>query len=160
MPKSWADLAQFAGAVAAKHPNLSGPAYQWLAGYFQTNGVDAGKAFLAQSLTNKEISGLGSGGKINKEVPTGTAKAGINQDSSIIAKMVAGEPLVAVYPSESSVVPPQGLVIGAKSQHMEAVAKFIGFVAGPEGQAATQDGDDTDFCFIPVIDGVKAREGG
>ena len=65
MPKSRADLAQFAGAVAAKHPNLSGPAYQWLAGYFQTNGVDAGKAFLAQSLTNKEISGLGSGGKIN-----------------------------------------------------------------------------------------------
>ena len=93
-------------------------------------------------------------------MPTGTAKAGINQDSSIIAKMVAGEPLVAVYPSESSVVPPQGLVIGAKSQHMEAVAKFIGFVAGPERQAATQDGDDTDFCFIPVIDGVKAREGG
>ena len=93
-------------------------------------------------------------------MPTGTAKAAINQDSSIIAKMVAGLPLVAVYPSERSVVPPQGRVIGAKSQRMEAVATFIGFVASPEGQAATQDGDDTDFCFIPVIEGVKAKEGG
>jgi iron(III) transport system substrate-binding protein len=156
-PKSWADLVKFAGAVAAKDPNLSGPAYQWLAGFFQTNGVDAGKALLAEVLTNKDLSGLGSGGKINKAVLTGDAKVGINQDSSIIAKQVAGEPVVAVYPSEGSVALPEGLGIGAKSQHMEAVAKFIAFVTSPEGQAAMQDGDDTDFFFIPVIDGVKPK---
>ena len=32
MPKSWADLEKFAGAVAAKDPNLSGPAFQWRSG--------------------------------------------------------------------------------------------------------------------------------
>ncbi len=156
-PKSWADLAKFAGAVAAKDPNLSGPAYQWLAGFFQTNGVDAGKALLAQVLTNKDMSGLGSGGKINKAVLTGDAKVGINQDSSIIAKQVGGEPVVAVYPSEGSVALPEGLGIGAKSQHMDAVKKFIAFVSSPEGQAAMQDGTDTDFFFIPVIEGVKPK---
>lgn len=158
-PKSWADLAKFAGAVAAKDPNLSGPAYQWLAGFFQTNGEEAGKALLAQVLTNKALSGLGSGGKINKAVLTGDAKVGINQDSSIIAKQVAGEPVVAVYPAEGSVALPEGLGIGAKAQHMEAVKKFIAFVTSPEGQAAMQDGDDTDFYYIPVIEGVAAKAG-
>ena len=88
MPKSWVDLAAFAGSVAAKDPNLSGPAYQWLAGLFQTNGVDAGKALLSEMLTNKALSGLSSGGKVNKAILTGDAMVGINQDSSIIAKTV------------------------------------------------------------------------
>ncbi|MGT2467179.1 ABC transporter substrate-binding protein [Mesorhizobium atlanticum] len=79
MPKSWADLQAFAGSVAAKDPNLSGPAYQWLAGLFQTNGVDAGKELLARTLTNKSLSGLSSGGKVNKAVLTGDASVGINQ---------------------------------------------------------------------------------
>jgi iron(III) transport system substrate-binding protein len=158
-PKSWADLAKFAGSVAAKDPNLSGPAYQWLAGFFQTVGVEEGKALLAQVLTNKDLSGLGSGGKINKAVLTGDAKIGINQDSSIIAKMVAGEPVIAIYPSEGSVALPQGLGIGAKTQHMDAAKAFIAFVTSAEGQAAMQDGDDTDYFFIPVIDGVAAKEG-
>ena len=86
MPKSWADLQAFAGSVAAKDPNLSGPAYQWLAGFFQTNGLDAGKALLAKTLTNKSLSGLSSGGKVNKAVLTGDASVGINQDSAIFVE--------------------------------------------------------------------------
>lgn len=156
-PKSWADLARFAGAVAAKDPNLSGPAYQWLAGFFQTVGVEAGQKLLVEVLTNKTISGLGSGGKINKAVLTGDAKIGINQDSSIYVQIAKGEPVVAVYPTEGSVALPQGLGIGAKSQHLDAAKKFISFVTSAEGQAAMQAGDDTDYFFIPVIDGVKPK---
>lgn len=159
MPKSWADLKTFAGSVAAKDPNLSGPAYQWLAGFFQTNGVDHGKALLKQVLTDKSFSGLSSGGKINKAVLTGDAKLGINQDSSIIAKVVAGEPVVAVYPAEGSVALPEGLGVSAKTKHMEAVMKFIAFITSKEGQAAQQAGDDTDFYYIPVIAGVAAKKG-
>ena len=158
-PSSWADLAKFAGAVAAKDPNLSGPAYQWLAGFFQTNGVDSGKALLTQALSNKTLSGLGSGGKINKAVLTGDAKVGINQDSSIYAQIAKGEPVAAVYPAEGSVALPQGLGISAKTQHLDAAKKFIAFVTSPEGQAAMQDGDDTDFFFIPVIEGISAKPG-
>lgn len=156
-PKSWADLAKFAGFVAAKDPNLSGPAYQWLAGFFQTLGVEPGQKLLAEVLTNKTISGLGSGGKINKAVLTGDAKIGINQDSSIYAQIAAGEPVVAVYPTEGSVALPQGLGIGAKSQHLDAAKKFIAFVTSAEGQAAMQAGDDTDYFFIPVIEGVQPK---
>lgn len=159
MPKSWADLTNFAGFVAAKDPNFSGPAYQWLAGLFQTNGADEGKALLNKILTNKSISGLSSGGKINKAVLTGDAKLGINQDSSIFAQIAKGEPVVAVYPSEGSVALPEGLGIAANTTHMDAVNKFIAYVNSPEGQAAMQDGDDTDFYFIPVIDGVKPKPG-
>lgn len=156
-PKSWADLTKFAGFVAAKDPNLSGPAYQWLAGFFQTNGEEAGKALLAQVLTNKTISGLGSGGKINKAVLTGDAKIGINQDSSIYAKIAAGEPVAAIYPAEGSVALPQGLGIGAKSQHLDVAAKFIAFVTSAERQTAMQAGDDTDYFFLPVIEGVAPK---
>ncbi len=159
MPASWADLEKFAGAVAAKDPNFSGPAYQWLAGFFQTNGVDAGKALLEKVLTNKTISGLSSGGKINKAVLTGDAKVGINQDSSIFAEIAGGEPVVAVYPKEGSVALPEGLGVAANSKHMDAVNKFIAYVTSVEGQAAMQDGDDTDYFFIPIIDGVKAKPG-
>jgi len=159
MPKSWADLEKFAGSVAAKDPNLSGPAYQWLAGYFQTVGVDAGKKQLQATLTNKALAGLSSGGKVNKAVLTGDAKLGINQDSAIIGQKAAGEPVIAIYPKEGSIALPQGLGISSKTQHLEAVRKFIAFVMSPEGQAAMQNGDDTDFYYIPVIHGVKPKAG-
>ena len=90
---------------------------------------------------------------------TGDAVVGINQDSAIFSKIAAGEPVVAVYPKEGSVALPQGLGISAKTQHMDAARKFIDFVTSAEGQAAMQNGDDTDFFFIPVIDGVKPKPG-
>jgi iron(III) transport system substrate-binding protein len=158
-PKSWADLEKFAGSVAAKDPNLSGPAFQWLAGVFQTDGVDAGKALLHKVLTNKALAGLSSGGAVNKAVLTGDAKLGINQDSAIISKVVSGEPVGAIYPIEGSVALPEGLGISAKTTHMDAIRKFIAFVTSPEGQAAMQDGTDTDFYFLPIIQGVKAKAG-
>jgi iron(III) transport system substrate-binding protein len=159
MPKFWADLAQFAGRVAAKDPNLSGPSYQWLAGLFQTNGVDRGKALLTAALTDKSLSGFSGSGKVNKAVLTGDATIGINQDSSIFAEKAKGEPVVAVYPAEGSIALPQGLGISAKTRHMEAVRQFITFVTSPEGQAAMQAGDGTDFFFLPIIEGVKPKPG-
>ncbi|MET3901416.1 iron(III) transport system substrate-binding protein [Devosia sp. UYZn731] len=159
MPKGWGDLPAFAGFVAAKDPNLSGPAYQWLAGIFQTNGVDAGKALLATVLTNKTLSGLSSGGNVNKAILTGDATVGINQDSAIIAKIASGEPVVAVYPTEGSVALPQGLGISANTKHLDAARQFIAFVTSPAGQAAMQEGDDTDFFFMPLIDGVTGKPG-
>jgi iron(III) transport system substrate-binding protein len=158
-PKSWADLVNFAGTVAAKDPNLSGPAYQWLAGFFQTNGVDAGKALLGKVLTNKKLSGLSSGGKVNTAVLTGDAQVGINQDSAIFAKIAGGEPVVAIYPTEGSVALPEGLGVSAKTKHMDTVTKFIEYVTSAEGQAVMQDGKDTDFFFIPIIKGVNAKPG-
>lgn len=159
MPKSWADLAKFAGKVAAKDPNLSGPSYQFIAGLFQTNGVDAGKALLKTALTNKTISGLPSNGKVAKAVLTGDAAVGIAQDSAIIQNQLAGEPVVAVYASEGSVALPSCLGMSATSQHLDAAQKFIAFVTSPEGQAAMQNGDDSDFYLIPLIKGVDAKNG-
>lgn len=158
-PRSWAALKPFAGSIAAKDPNLSGPSYQWLAGLFQTNGVDGGKALLSEILTEKSLSGLSSGGKVNKAVLTGDAKVGINQDSAIFSQIAAGEPVVAIYPEEGSIALPEGLGISAKTQHLDAAQKFIAFVTSPDGQAAMQNGDDTDFFFIPVIDGVSPKPG-
>ena len=159
MPKTWADLSKFAGFVAAKDPNLSGPAYQFVAGMFQTNGVDAGKALLQAALTNKVIASLASGGKVTKELLTGDAKVGINQDSGIYAKIASGEPLVAIYAAEGSVALPSCLGISANTKHMDAANKFIAYVTSAEGQAEMQNGDDTDFWLIPIIDGVKAKDG-
>jgi iron(III) transport system substrate-binding protein len=159
MPKTWADLEKFSGSVAAKDPNLSGPAYQWLAGFLQTDGVDTGKAALEKILTNKALSGLSSGGKVNKAILTGDAKLGINQDSSIIAEAASGEPVVAIYPPEGSIALPEGLGVSAKTRHMDAVLKFIAFVMSAEGQAAMQSGDDGDFYFMPVVQGVAGKPG-
>jgi iron(III) transport system substrate-binding protein len=161
MPKSWADLAnpEFSGAVAAKDPNLSGPAYQWLAGLFQTDGVDHGKEFLKKALTNKKLAGLSSGGKVNAALLTGDAKVAVAQDSATFAKISAGEPLVAIYPSEGVIALPAGLGVSAKTKNMPAVAKFVEFVTSKEGQAAMLDGKDGDFFLMPIVNGVEAKAG-
>ena len=64
---------------------------------------------------------------------------------------------MAVYPKEGSVALPEGLGISARTKHMDAVKKFIDFITSPEGQAAAMNGDDTDFFFIPVIEGVDGQ---
>ena len=161
MPASWADLAKpaFAGSVAAKDPNLSGPAFQWLAGLFQTVGVEQGKALLSKILTNKALSGLPSGGAVNKQLLTGDAKVGIAQDSATFSKIAAGEPLTAVYPTEGVVALPSTIGASAQSKNLDAARQFIEFVLNPEGQAAMMDGEDADFYFVPVIQGVSAKPG-
>ena len=160
-PTSWADLAkpEFKDVVGAKDPNLSGPAYQWLAGLFQTVGEEKGKALLKSILTNRALSGLPSGGSLNKQLLTGNAKLGIAQDSATFAKAAAGEPLVEVYPSEGVVATPSSIAIGAKAAHGEAAQKFVEFVLSKEGQAAMLSGDDADFFFVPVIKDVAAKKG-
>lgn len=159
MPKSWADLAKFAGKVAAKDPNLSGPSYQFIAGLFQTNGVEAGQALLKAALTNKTISGLPSNGKVAKAVLTGDASVGIAQDSAILQKQIAGEPVVAVYAAEGSVALPSCLGISVNSKHMDAINKFIAYITSPAGQAEMQNGEDSDYYLIPIIEGVAAKPG-
>jgi iron(III) transport system substrate-binding protein len=161
VPTSWADLAKpaFAGAVAAKDPNLSGPAYQWLAGLFQTVGVEQGEALLARILTNKALSGLPSGGTVNKQLLTGDAKVGIAQDSATFSKIAAGEPLMSVYPTEGVVALPSSIVASARSKNLDAARQFIEFVLSREGQAAMLDGDGADFFFVPIIKGVTAKPG-
>ena len=157
MPKTLGDLAKFSGKVAAKDPNFSGPAYQWMAGYFQIAGVESGKEMMKKTFTNKALSGLPNGGKVNKAILTGDALVGINQDSGILGKIKAGEPFAVVYPTDGLVALPAGLGVSANTKHMDAVKKFIAFVTSADGQAAMQNGDDTDFYFLPVIEGVKPK---
>jgi len=160
-PKTWSDLTNpaYAGFVAAKDPNLSGPAFQWLSGLFQTMGEAPAKALLTKVLTNKALSGLPSGGTVNKALLTGNARLAITQDSASFAKIAAGEPLASLYPTDGVVATPSSIGISAKSANVETARKFISFVLSPEGQAALKDGDDADFFFVPLIEGVAAKPG-
>jgi len=161
LPKSFADLAtpDFIGSIAAKDPNLSGPSFQFIAGLFQVMGEAQGKAYLTKILTNKKMSGLASGGPLNKALLTGDAKAGFAQDSSSYAKIDKGEPLTVVYPSEGVVALPAGIGMSAQTKNADAATKFIEFVLSKDGQASMQDGDDTDYYLAPIIDGVAAKKG-
>jgi iron(III) transport system substrate-binding protein len=160
-PKSWADLVNptYAGAIASKDPNLSGPAFQFLAGFFQVMGEDKGKALLKQVLTNRALSGLPSGGTINKALLTGNAKLAITQDSATFGKIAAGESLVSLYPSEGVVATPSSIGISARTANAEAARSFVSFVLSAEGQKAMLNGDDSDFFFAPIIEGVSAKLG-
>ena len=161
MPKSLADLAgpDFAGFVAGKDPNLSGPSFQFVAGLFQVLGEDKGKAYLKQVLTDKKIAAFPSGGGLNKALLQGDAKAAFAQDSSAYAKIAKGEPLTVVYPSEGSVALPAGIGMGAKAPNPGAAAKFVEFLLSKDGQAAMQAGDATDYFLIPIVKDVPAKPG-
>jgi iron(III) transport system substrate-binding protein len=160
-PKTWTDLAHpdFAGVVAAKDPNLSGPAFQWLAGLFQTMGEAPAKALLLKVLSNKALSGLPSGGTVNKALLTGKAKLAITQDSATFAKIAAGEPLVSLYPGDGVVATPSSIGISSRTANLDVAKQFVRFVLSPEGQAAMKTGDDADFFFVPLIEGVTAKPG-
>jgi iron(III) transport system substrate-binding protein len=77
------------------------------------------------ALTNKKLSGLPSGGVLNKQLLTGNAKVGIAQDSATFAKAAGGEPLIEVYPTEGVVATPSSIAIGAKSPRADAARKFL-----------------------------------
>ena len=161
MPKSFNDLLtpDFIGKFGSKDPNLSGPSFQFIAGVFQVMGEEKGKAFFSKLLTNKKLSGLATGGPLNKAMLTGDAVGGFAQDSATYGKIAAGEPLAVIYPTEGSVALPSGIGMSAKTKNADAAAKFIEFVLSKEGQAAMQDGDDTDFFLSPIIKGVDAKKG-
>lgn len=161
LPKSFADLAtpEFIGFVGAKDPNLSGPSFQFIAGLFQVMGEEKGKDYLKKVLANKKMSGLASGGPLNKALLTGDAKVGFSQDSSTYAKIDKGEPLAVIYPSEGVVALPAGIGMSAKTANAAAAAKFIEFAVGKDGQTAMQDGDDTDYYLAPIINGIPAKKG-
>lgn len=156
-PKSWTDLANFAGKVAAKDPNLSGPAFQWLAAYFASKGVDAGKAELQKILTNKAISGIPSGGAVNKSLITGDSSLAIQQDTSIYALIDQKEPVTVVYPSEGVVAIPSSAGIATVSTHEDMAKSFIQFLLTKEGETAMLQAEGGDGYFAPVINGVKAK---
>ena len=157
MPKSWGDLEALAGSVAAKDPNLSGPAFQWLAGYFQVVGVDQGKAELMKILTNKSLSGIPSGESVNRALISGDAKAAIQQDSSIYDLIAKGEAVQAVYPTEGVVALPSSAGISAASTREDEAKQFIQFILSTEGQQAMLTTDGGDGFFAPVITGIKGN---
>jgi iron(III) transport system substrate-binding protein len=156
-PKTWADLENFAGSVGAKDPNLSGPAFQWLAGYLETVGIDKGQAQLQKILTNKALSGIPGGGALNTAVITGDAKVGIQQDSAIYQLIAKGEPIQAVYPTDGVVALPAAAGIAKASKHEDAAKQFIQFLLTPEAQNAMVNIDSGDSFFAPVITGVKGK---
>lgn len=156
-PKSWADLAPFAGSVAAKDPNLSGPAFQWLAGFFQVAGVEAGKAELAKILTNKALSGIPSGGAVNKSLIAGDAKVAIQQDNSIYALIDKKEPIEVVYPSEGVMALPSSAGIASTTKHEADAKKFIQFLLTVDANKAMLTTDGGDGFFAPLLQGVKGN---
>ena len=152
-PHSWSDLVGFAGNVAAKDPNLSGPAFQWLAGYFATKGVDAGK----QELPNKKLSGIPSGGAVNKSLITGDASVAIQQDTSIYALIDKKEPISVVYPTEGVVAIPSSAGIARTTQHEDNAKAFVQFLLTKEANAAMEQTEGGDAFFAPLIQGVQAK---
>ncbi|NTJ68479.1 extracellular solute-binding protein [Agrobacterium rhizogenes] len=156
-PRSWSDLVGFSGSVAAKDPNLSGPAFQWLAGYFATKGVDAGKQELSSILTNRKLSGIPSGGAVNKSLITGDASVAIQQDTSIYALVDKKEPISVVYPTEGVVAIPSSAGIARTTTHEEDAKAFVQFLLTKDGNAAMEQTEGGDAFFAPLIQGVKAK---
>ena len=155
--ESWADLAALAGKVAAKDPNFSGPSFQWLAGIMQTNGEAAVKEMLPKILTVKKLSGIPSGGALNKALLTGDAAAGIQQDTNVYGLIDKGEAVRIVYPKDGVVALPASIGLNAKSKNADIAKQFVAYVLSAEGQAEMQSVDETDSFYAPIIVGVKAK---
>jgi iron(III) transport system substrate-binding protein len=156
-PASWSDLTRFAGFVAAKDPNLSGPAYQWLAGYLEAMGAKKGKAELEKILTNKALSGLPSGEDVNRAVISGDAKVAIQQDSAIYNMMAEGEPVEIVYPRRALTAIPACAGISAGTRHEAEARAFIRFLLSRKGQEAMLTTTGDDGYFAPIIKGVQGK---
>ncbi|WP_018898071.1 extracellular solute-binding protein [Rhizobium sp. 2MFCol3.1] len=157
LPKTWTDLEKFAGEVGAKDPNLSGPAFQWLSGYFADKGVEAGKAELQKILTNKAIAGIPSGGALNKSLITGDTAIAIQQDTAIYGLIEQKEPIRVVYPTDGVVAIPSSIGVAKVSKHEDMAKTFIQFLLTKEAVAAMYTNTGGDSYFAPLINGVQAK---
>ncbi|WP_027092798.1 ABC transporter substrate-binding protein [Cohnella thermotolerans] len=156
-PKTWADLAdpKFKGAVGMADPAVAAPAYPFVAWFFQSQGMDAGKSYF-QSLIKNGIHIYPKNPQVANALTSGEIKAAALQESNAYTLKNSGEPIGIIWPEEGAPGSVRVAAIQKNTQHADAAKAFVNFLLDPKTQQALIDKGDESY-FEPSVKGVTAK---
>jgi len=156
-PKTWADLAdpKYKGVVGMADPAVAAPAYPFVAWFFQSQGMDAGKAYF-QSLMKNGLHVYPKNPQVASALTSGEIKAAALQESNAYTLKNSGEPVEIVWPEEGAPASVRVAAIQKNTQHADAAKAFIDFLLDPATQQALIDKGDESY-FEPSVKGVNAK---
>ncbi|MBJ6364328.1 ABC transporter substrate-binding protein [Paenibacillus sp. GCM10012307] len=141
-PASWKDLLdpKWKGKIAFADPGKSSSSFTQLATMLTAFGKDDEKGweFVQKLVANLDSKLLSSSGSVYKGVADKEFAIGITLEEAALRYVEGGAPVGIVYPSEGTVVTPDGMAVIKGSKNMDNAKAFIDFAAGQDVQALLQ----------------------
>lgn len=142
-PQSWEDLLdpKWKGQIAYADPAKSSSSFTQLATMLTAFGKDDDKgwAFVEKFVANLDGKLLPSSGGVYKGVADKEFAVGITLEEAALRYVEGGAPVGIIYPTEGTVVTPDGMALIKGSKNEANAQAFIDFAAGPDVQALLQE---------------------
>ncbi|MCC3376797.1 extracellular solute-binding protein [Cohnella sp. REN36] len=157
-PKTWADLAdaKFKGTVGMADPAVAAPAYPFVAWFFQSQGMDGGKAYF-ESLIKNGLRVYPKNPNVAKALTGGEIKAAALQESNAYALKNAGEPVDIVWPAEGAPASVRVAAIQKNTKHADAAKAFVEFLLDSKTQQSLIENGEESY-FQPSAKDVAAKQ--
>ncbi|OMF21785.1 iron ABC transporter substrate-binding protein [Paenibacillus sp. FSL H8-0548] len=142
-PTSWQELLdpKWKGKIAFADPGKSSSSFTQLATMLTAFGKEDEKGweFVQKLVANLDGKLLSSSGSVYKGVADKEFAIGITLEEAALRYVEGGAPVGIVYPSEGTVVTPDGMAVIKGAKNMENAKAFIDFASGQDVQALLQD---------------------
>ncbi len=139
-PKTWAELQtdRWKGKIAFADPNKSGSSFTALCTMLQVVNEDE-QTVLGNfnDVLNGNISP--SSGAVLDEVNTGTRLVGITNEGMARQRILEGEDLVMIYPTDGTSAIPDAAAIVKGTRHLENAQMFLDFTVSQDAQQLVED---------------------
>ena len=139
-PKTWAELQtdRWKGKIAFANPNKSGSSFTALCTMLQVVNEDE-QTVLGNfnDALNGNISP--SSGAVLDEVNTGTRLVGITNEGMARQRILEGEDLVMIYPTDGTSTIPDATAIVKGTKHLENAQLFLDFTVSQDAQRLVEE---------------------
>ncbi|MBW7460575.1 ABC transporter substrate-binding protein, partial [Paenibacillus sepulcri] len=158
-PKSWNDLLneKWKGKIAFADPGKSSSSFTQLATMLTAYGKDDEKGwdFVKKFVANLDGKLLSGSGLVYEGVASKEFAVGITLEEAALRYVEGGAPVGIVYPSEGTVVTPDGMAVIKGAKNQANAQAFIDFASGIDVQNLLQD----EFLRRSVRNDVAPKSG-
>lgn len=159
-PKEWKDLLdpKFKNSISMNDPNISGPAYPFIAGIFKELGTDNAHTFF-NDLKKNGSKFFPSSGDATQAIVAGTVKIAVLQDTGALDLIDKGNPIALVYPKSGVSMATGAIGIRKNATNMDAAKQFADFILSKEAQDIMVKTKGGPSHYQPLIKDVQAKPG-
>ncbi len=139
-PKTWAELQteRWKGKIAFADPNKSGSSFTALCTMLQV--VDEDEQTVLSNFNNALDGNISlSSGAVLDEVNTGTRLVGITNEGMARQRILDGEDLVMIYPTDGTSAIPDASAIVKGTRHLENAQLFLDFTVSQDAQRLVEE---------------------
>lgn len=156
-PKTWEDLAkpEYKDKIGFADPSVAAPAYPFVSYFFNSKGMDEGKAYFT-SLFENGLKIYPKNPQVVQALASGEIAVAGLQESNAYGMIASGEPISIIWPKEGAPASVRVAAISAKTEQPEIAKAFIEFLLKPETQQELIDAGDEGY-FEPSVAGVTEK---